>query len=202
MPEPVWFDRYGEVVLTGKPAHFEEKFGPLGRWYDVMAYKTGKMQFAVIFVDITERKQIEEKLRTTLQRFYQILSNMQYGILLVTNEGRVEFANQGICDMFGLNDSPADLPGLSEKEMIDKIRYSYRDPDGAVARIREIVRLGGSVFGEDVGMQSKRVFLRDFVPIYLGGKLFGRLWIHRDITERKRAEGALRESENRAEDRS
>ncbi|WP_422150378.1 PAS domain S-box protein, partial [Methanoregula sp.] len=194
--EPVWFDRYGEVVLTGKPAHFEEKFGPLGRWYDVMAYKTGKMQFAVIFVDITERKQIEEKLRTTLQRFYQILSNMQYGILLVTNEGRVEFANQGICDMFGLNDSPADLPGLSEKEMIDKIRYSYRDPDGAVARIREIVRLGGSVFGEDVGMQSKRVFLRDFVPIYLGGKLFGRLWIHRDITERKRAEGALRESEN------
>ena len=146
--------------------------------------------------DITGRKQIEEKLQTSLQRFYLILSSMQYGILLVTNEGHVEFANQSFCDMFGLNHSPADLTGLSEKEMIEKIRLSYGDPDGAVTRIRDIVHLGKSVFGEDVSMQSERVFLRDFVPICLGGKLFGRLWIHRDITERKRAEGALRESEN------
>ena len=79
--------------------------------------------------DITGRKQIEEKLQTTLQRFYLILSSMQYGILLVTNEGHVEFANQTFCDMFGLNHSPVDLTGLSEKEMIEKIRLSYGDPE-------------------------------------------------------------------------
>ena len=62
--------------------------------------------------DITERKQAESALQTTLQRFYVILSNMYSGVLLVADEGRVEFANQAFCDRFGLADAPADLVGL------------------------------------------------------------------------------------------
>ena len=151
----------------------------------------------VAFVlDITERKRAEEKQQTTLKRFYHILSSMQYGILLVTNENRVEFANQRFCDIFGLEESPEDLSGLSDEEMIGKIRHSYEDPQRAAARIREIVRSGKLVYGEDVGMRNERVFLRDFVPLYIGGNIFGRLWIHRDITERRKAEAALRQNEN------
>jgi PAS domain S-box-containing protein len=160
--------------------------------------RTGKIIGAsTIARDITESKQVEEKMQNTLQRFYHILSNMQYGVLLVTNENRVEFANQRFCDLFSLNDSPAALMGISQKEMLEKIRHSYVDPDDALAHIREIVRLGKTVFGEDVKMQGKQVLLRDFVPICLGGKVFGRLWIHRDITERKNLEETLRESEER-----
>ena len=60
--EPIWFERYGEVVSTGKPAHFEERFGPLGRWFEIDAYKTQADRFAVVFFDITERKTIEDNL--------------------------------------------------------------------------------------------------------------------------------------------
>ena len=66
-----------------------------------------------ICVDISERKQAEIALQTTLQRFYVVLSNMYSGVLLVTDEGRVEFANQAFCDRFGLKDAPADLVGLN-----------------------------------------------------------------------------------------
>ena len=186
--EPVWFERYGDVVLTGKPAHFEEKFGPLGRWFDCVAYKMGKMQFAVIFIDITERRQMEEKLQITLQRFYRILSNMQYGILLVTDENRTEFANQAFCDMFGLEDTPAALSHLSAEEMLEKIRPAYKDPDAAITRINEIVDLGQPVTDEDVNMRGGRTFLRAFTPIIVKGMPYGRLWIHVDITRRKDAE--------------
>lgn len=61
--EPSWFERYGKVALTGKPAHFEASFGPLGRWFEVSAYQTEPGRFAVVFFDITERKKAEEALR-------------------------------------------------------------------------------------------------------------------------------------------
>ncbi len=147
--------------------------------------------------DITERIQAEEALQETLHRFYSILSEIRYGILLVTAEDRVEFANRAFCDIFGLPEPPADLQNLSAAEMIVKIRNVYRDPGAAVTRIREIVRLGKEVKGEEVATQDGRMFLRDFIPLYSNEKTFGRLWSHIDITERKHAEEELRKSEAR-----
>ena len=170
----------GEIVwmyASGAPVHNSEcqHIGNLG-----------------MYADITERKLAEEKRQSMLRRFYLILSNMHLGILLVTDDNRVEFANQAFCDLFGLNESPADLLNLSGNEMIERIRLSYLYPDAAVARIRELVSLGQPVRGEDVGMSGERTFLRDYIPIRLGEKQSGRLWTHIDITERKRMEEALR----------
>jgi PAS domain S-box-containing protein len=147
--------------------------------------------------DITERKLAEEALQETLQRFYNILSEIRYGILLVTADNRIEFANRAFCDMFHLPETPDDLQNLSADEMLGKIRNVYRDPDAAMARIREIVHLEKEVKGEEVGIQGDRMFLRDFVPLSTNEKTFGRLWSHIDITERKQAEEELRKSEAR-----
>jgi len=158
----------------------------------------GKMLGAVAsFVDISESKRMEQELQATLQRFYLILSGMSYGILLVTHENRVEFVNRSFCDFFGLDESPSYLSGLTAAEILEKIRPAYRDPDAALTRIREIVRLGESVRGEDVPMRSGRTFLRDFMLVRVGQRVYGRLWIHVDITDRKRAEEALHESEEK-----
>ena len=55
MPSAEWFERYGEVATTGVPAHFHAKFGPLDRWFEVSAYRTGPGRIATVFFDITER---------------------------------------------------------------------------------------------------------------------------------------------------
>lgn len=152
----------------------------------------GKIVGAMVVAhDITERKKMEEKLQITLRRFYLILSSMNFGILLVTDDNRVEFINKAFCDIFNLKDSPDDLAKLSANEMIDKIRLSYAVPDSAIARIRDIVDAGQPVRNEGINMSGDRFFLRDFIPIRIDGKMYGRLWVHMDITERKRAEEAM-----------
>ena len=147
--------------------------------------------------DITQRKRAESALQTTLQRFYDVLSSMSSGVLLVTEEGRVEFANQAICDQFGLTDAPAGLVGLEAWDMIEKIKNGYLHPDEAVARIRGIVGQGQVVKGEEIAMKGGRACLRDFVPLVVKGKSCGRLWLHFDITERKRTEETLRQGDER-----
>ena len=141
--------------------------------------------------DITDRKRAEEVLQTTLQRFYTILSSMYAGVLLVTDEGRVEFANQAFCDLFDLDDLPSDLHGLTPPEMIQKIQDVYAHPAEAVARIQAVLAQQLPVAGEEVAIRGGRTYLRDFIPIFIDGKGYGRLWHHHDITDRKRAEEGL-----------
>jgi len=138
-----------------------------------------------------ERRQAENALQFTMQRFYVVLSSMYSGILLVTDDGQVEFVNQALCNQFGLKDAPADLVGLGSGDMMEKIKNAYLHPDEAVVRIRQIVDRGQPVKSEELAMRSGRTCLRDFVPLNVQGKSYGRLWLHFDITERKEQEEEL-----------
>ena len=147
--------------------------------------------------DITDRERAERALQINLQRFYTILSSLNAGVLLVRDEGRVEYANQSFCDLFDLKESPADLIDLTAAEMIALIRPAYRDPEAEINRIGEIVVRREVVKGEEIAMSHARTYLRDFIPLFIDGQPYGRLWQHIDITARQRAEAALRESERR-----
>jgi PAS domain S-box-containing protein len=198
--EKYWFEIYGKVALTGESIRFENRAEALGRWYEVYAYRVGQPEdrkVAIFFNDIKERKQAEKKLEITLQRFYTILSNIHGAILLVSEEGYVEFANDTFCQYFNLSEKPADLVGITSSEMLRKIKDSYSDPDRAMARIKENIERWKPVIGEEVRFIGERTFIRDFIPLSVGGKRSGRLWDHIDITERKKAEDALHDSEQR-----
>ncbi len=67
--EPFWIETYGKVALAGEPVTFERYYpAPLNRWFEVMAYRPAPRQFAVVFLDISKRKQAGEALRESEKR--------------------------------------------------------------------------------------------------------------------------------------
>ena len=139
----------------------------------------------------TEQKRAEELLQITVHRFHTILSSLYAGVLVVTEEGRTDFANQAFCDLFDIKDAPAKLQGLSRNVMLQRINQVYAEPDESINRIRTIVAKGLPVKGEEIAIREGRTYLRDFVPLFIDGKRYGRLWLHHDFTEHKRAEEAV-----------
>ena len=61
--EAAWIERYGEVVRTGEPVHFEMTSAPLRSTYEVTAFRPAPNQFACIFTDITERRALQAKIQ-------------------------------------------------------------------------------------------------------------------------------------------
>ncbi|MCF5632451.1 PAS domain-containing protein, partial [Pseudomonas syringae] len=66
--ERFWFEAYGHVAKTGEPTSFENYAKAFERWFEVKAVRVGdpaERQIAVIFSDVTARRDAEERLRTS-----------------------------------------------------------------------------------------------------------------------------------------
>jgi PAS domain S-box-containing protein len=64
--EPFWFDIYGMVALTGEPKRSTDYSQAMDQWFDLYAFRIGEPhehKVAVLFNDVTSRKQTEEILR-------------------------------------------------------------------------------------------------------------------------------------------
>lgn len=59
--EENWF-YFDEVTKTGNPLHLENHRGFFGKYYDIHAWRLKKNQIALLISDVTERKQLEQKL--------------------------------------------------------------------------------------------------------------------------------------------
>ena len=192
-----FLDVYSRTANSGEPYAFDTYFQPMERYFHISVSSPEQGHFVTVFEDITKHKRAEETLRTTVQRFHKILSNIFVGILVVTEDDRIEFVNQNFCDQFDFAEAPSDLIAMTDKEMLQKVLPTYADPEANLARIQQILSQGDRIVDEEVLMRNGRVLLRDYIPILVDGIPRGRMWQHRDITERKRAEEALRESETK-----
>ena len=66
--EPFWFETYGRVAKGGEPANFEDYAEAFKRWFDVRAVRVGDpadRQIAILFNDVTARREAEERLRAS-----------------------------------------------------------------------------------------------------------------------------------------
>jgi len=193
-PEVV--ETYGRVVLTGKPESFEVDFKPLGIWLMISVYRPEKGHFVAVFENITERKRTEQTLRDSEQRFRLLFEMCNDGAMLhgMSADGKptpfVE-VNEAICQRMG----------YSREEFQHLTPLDIDDPSENINRIQttdKFVRNGKIVFERThIAKNGRRIPVEiSSRMLEIEGKSYA-LSMVRDISERKRMEQALRESEQR-----
>jgi len=194
--EEHWFEIYGKIAVTGESVRFVNRAEQLHRWYNVYAFRYGQpenRQVAILFNDITARKQTEEALRQSEEYFKAIIQNSSDIIFIVDKLGTITYASPSVERFLGYG--PDELIGKRTLDLIvsdDKPRaiadfvraLLIKDPIPKVFRIKH--KNGTERILEGIG---KNLLDNPFVA--------GFVMNVRDITERKRAEKELRESEEK-----
>jgi PAS domain S-box-containing protein len=152
-------------------------------------FEQGGRRFLCLVRDITERKRAEDELRKTEARFRSFVDHATDGFFLFDEHQALLDVNRQACESLGY--SREEMIGMHPRDFDAGL-----DP-ASIARIGERIGSGETVTFEtlhrrkDGTMFPVEVRARQFP---LGARPF-RLSLARDITERKRAEEVLRESE-------
>lgn len=152
----------------------------------------GKELILGIDRDITERKLIEESLRKTEKYYRTLIERAPDGFMLIGIDGKMKFASPSAIRMFGYSDADTELPDPDENTHPDDL------PD--VLKTLEKVYLNPSVVGNHKYRFRKKdgtwLWIESTFTNQLSEDPINAIVINfRDITERKMATQALRESE-------
>ncbi|MBI4810190.1 MAG: PAS domain S-box protein, partial [Ignavibacteriales bacterium] len=153
----------------------------------------GKTLYYEGFVnDITERRRVKEALRESEERFRSLYENSTIGIYRATQDGRILLANPALVRMLGF-DSFDELVQRNLEQQGFETKYSRKEFRECIEKENEVkglesawTRANGSV--RSVRESAKAIKNDEGKVLYYEGTV-------EDVTERKRAEIALREGE-------
>jgi PAS domain S-box-containing protein len=144
--------------------------------------------------DITERKLVQEALAASEERYRRIVETAEEGIATHGPDGTVTYVNQRMADMLGysceeiIGRSSLDFVEDEEKEEVTRAHESLKEQGGFIKE-RKLRRKDGSTLWTLIHVSPQRD---------ASGSFSGYLAMHTDITERKRTEEKLLESERNA----
>ncbi len=185
---PELLEIYGRVASRGIPEKFEVDLKPLGISLHVSVTSPVKGDFVAVFENITERRRTEEKLRHLEERYHSLFDRILDGIYLSTHEGRFVDVNPAFVKMFGYS---------SKQEMLDITNIKkelYFSPEERGSHVLDTGQEEVEVYrmrrkdGSEVWVEDHGGYVHDEQ-----GNIIYHEGILRDITERKRLEGELKQ---------
>jgi len=194
-----WIGFYGNIAINGGEKKFEQYSEPLGRWFSVHAYSPEKGYFTTIFNDITDKKNAE----LALKESYEMLHNLTVQMPGVVYQYRLypdgsscfPYSSKGMWNIYEVTSDEVreDASPVftrihpDDYDMVSNlINESARNQTNFVCEFRVILPEQGLRWRHS---NAKPHLMPDCSTLWYG--------IITDITERKNAEKAIRENEEK-----
>ena len=159
-------------------------------------FRDGRTLAAVItFIDITERKQAEEALRKSEERWRSVYENSAIGLALTDLNGRFLATNSAYQKMLGYTEEE-----FRKLTFLDITYEDHRESNwDLITELFEGKRKQFQIEKQYWRKDSSLIWVSNNVSLVPGTESMPRfiMALSEDITERKRAEEALRKSEER-----
>jgi len=189
--------------MSGEPIETGYRFRSIAadgtqRWLHIISriISWDGMPASLSFVmDITDHKQAEDDLKASEEKYRSILETMQEGYFEVDFAGNFTFFNDSLCRF--LEYSKEELMGMNNRQYVDE-----ENAKKLFQAFHKVFTTGEPTEGFDWQITRKdgtKKYVEASISLQkdLSGKPIGFRGIVRDVTERRRAEEALKESENK-----
>ncbi|MGA7677892.1 MAG: PAS domain S-box protein [Dehalococcoidia bacterium] len=159
------------------------------KWMEVSATKIiweGKPAVLAFMTDVTERKQAEEALRQSEERYRTIMEDMEEGYYEADLAGNITFVNDSICRILGYGNEEVIGTNYSRYVGEEKARQIYKDAKG-VYRTGKPARWFSREFLTKSG-ETRFIEVSIAPRLDAQGEVIGFRGIFNDVTERKAIE--------------
>lgn len=132
--------------------------------------------------DISKELDADRKLKASENRLAVLISNLQTGVLLEDEDGKIALTNQMFCNLFNIEQTPNQLIGNDCVESEEHNKKFFKNSEKFVSRIEEILTKRETVLSDELEMIDGRILERDYIPINNDGDYKGHLWAYHDVT--------------------
>ena len=144
-----------------------------------------------IIRDITSDKKDEELRTESENRLASLILNLDYGVLLEDENGKIILTNTKFCTLFKIATLPDSLKGLDCAVALGNVKELFQKSEEFIARVQSILEDKQAVIGDEITMVDGTILERDFIPVLQGELYIGHLWTYKVVTLREQYRKSL-----------